>query len=682
MGEKESYRRFLNPLVLNLQKMELELTCPICLKLLSVPSLLPCNHISCSLCVTAATINGCECPICKASFHYQDLRPAIQVEAIVNIYKSMNSTISAIFSQREPQIDIPDTKTPSGGSTDSGNKNDDDKFDEEQIHDILRMRSTYINSSEPTFGNVDCVKPNHYREFSELATNGSTKTDKVGNKSLMGKREPYSCPSSGELKDLFSDSNDMESEPRMKRSPFEGSLNKDLAGKNQLIEDQTRESKRQKMDSLAVFERDTDDTNCKDFLALNSKLTTEHERKPTDPKFGKSEGTNGTCMVECAFCHSFSSSEVSGPILHLLDGEPVTFDQASQVNVLNVHEKCIEWAPQAYFSGETVMNLEPELARASKIKCSSCGLKGAALGCYAKSCRRSFHLPCAYEIQGCRWDTDNFLMLCPTHSAHKLPCDRSKNKEKSKAKNPSSCSNLLHGDLTSSMKEQSNVFWTASSSMTREWILCGSALSSNDKEILDEFVGLTGIAAINYWKPNVTHVIAATDERGACSRTLKVLMAILGGKWVVSVNWLLACMEAGHPVPEEPYEISYDVHGSFDGPRTGRLRAMQKAPKLFEGLAFYFSGHFMPYYKSHLQDLITSAGGIILQKSELSHASLIVYSTEPPQGSDANDLNDVIRKRKEEAEELAVVASCRAVTHTWLLDSIAACNAQLPMLNS
>lgn len=106
-----------------------------------------------------------------------------------------------------------DTKTPSGGSTDSGNKNDDDKFDEEQIHDILRMRSTYINSSEPTFGNVDCVKPNHYKEFSELATNGSTKTGKVGNKSLMGKREPYSCPSSGELKDLFSDSNDMESEP-------------------------------------------------------------------------------------------------------------------------------------------------------------------------------------------------------------------------------------------------------------------------------------------------------------------------------------------------------------------------------------------------------------------------------------------------------------------------------------
>lgn len=34
-------------------------------------------------------------------------------------------------------------------------------------------------------------------------------------------------------------------------------------------------------------------------------------------------------------------------------------------------------------------------------------------------------------------------------------------------------------------------------------------------------------------------------------------------------------MEAKEPVPEEPYEISSDVHGSFDGPRMGRLRAMQ-----------------------------------------------------------------------------------------------------------
>lgn len=43
-------------------------------------------------------------------------------------------------------------------------------------------------------------------------------------------------------------------------------------------------------------------------------------------------------------------------------------------------------------------------------------------------------------------------------------------------------------------------------------------------------------------------------------------------------------MKAGHPVPEEPYEISHDIHGAFDGPRNGRIRAMQKVP-LFLQLA-------------------------------------------------------------------------------------------------
>ena len=40
----------------------------------------------------------------------------------------------------------------------------------------------------------------------------------------------------------------------------------------------------------------------------------------------------------------------------------------------------------------------------------------------------------------------------------------------------------------------------------------------------------------NNRKSNVTHVISATDEQGGCGRSLKVLMAILGGKWIVGVD--------------------------------------------------------------------------------------------------------------------------------------------------
>jgi BRCA1-associated RING domain protein 1 len=54
--------------------------------------------------------------------------------------------------------------------------------------------------------------------------------------------------------------------------------------------------------------------------------------------------------------------------------------------------------------------------------------------------------------------------------------------------------------------------------------------------MLEEFGDITGIEVTSNWKPNVTHVISSTDEQGGCGRSLKVLMAILSGKWIVSMN--------------------------------------------------------------------------------------------------------------------------------------------------
>lgn len=133
-------------------------------------------------------------------------------------------------------------------------------------------------------------------------------------------------------------------------------------------------------------------------------------------------------------------------MLHYLNGTPVDENHPSP-DVLHVHQQCIEWyaliiilliklskfaswnfqlfifvscfttktscpflifasirAPQIYFAGDIAMNVEAELSRAAKIKCSSCGMKGAALGCYVRSCRKSFHVPCAFGISGCRRD--------------------------------------------------------------------------------------------------------------------------------------------------------------------------------------------------------------------------------------------------------------------------------------
>ncbi|MFS7935672.1 putative non-specific protein-tyrosine kinase [Helianthus anomalus] len=51
-----------------------------------------------------------------------------------------------------------------------------------------------------------------------------------------------------------------------------------------------------------------------------------------------------------------------------------------------------------------------------------------------------------------------------------------------------------------------------------------------------DFARTNGALVSKYWKDNVTHVIATTDANGACTRTLKVLMAILNEKWVVTME--------------------------------------------------------------------------------------------------------------------------------------------------
>lgn len=53
---------------------------------------------------------------------------------------------------------------------------------------------------------------------------------------------------------------------------------------------------------------------------------------------------------------------------------------------------------------------------------------------------------------------------------------------------------------------------------------------------MDQFEYHSGVTTTNNWSSNVTHVLANTNEDGACGRTRKVLLAILAGKWVVNVN--------------------------------------------------------------------------------------------------------------------------------------------------
>jgi len=54
--------------------------------------------------------------------------------------------------------------------------------------------------------------------------------------------------------------------------------------------------------------------------------------------------------------------------------------------------------------------------------------------------------------------------------------------------------------------------------------------------LLINFASKVGATVSKCWTSDVTHVIAATDANGACSRTLKVLRAILSGQWILKMD--------------------------------------------------------------------------------------------------------------------------------------------------
>ncbi|CAL0334681.1 unnamed protein product [Lupinus luteus] len=390
---------------------------------------------------------------------------------------------------------------------------------------------------------------------------------------------------------------------------------------------------------------------------------------------------NRVKKYQCVFCFSSEETEDSGTMVHYYDGKPVTADYGGGSKVTHSHRNCTEWAPNVYFVDDNAINLEAEISRSRRIKCCFCGLKGAALGCYEKSCRKSFHVPCAKLTSLCRWDMENFVMLCPLHVSSKLPSERSGSQERSNKSTTRERKTLAHKHDNTGQSQ------TAHGSYNKI-VLCCSALSVQERGVVSEFERASRVTVLKKWDSSVTHVIASADENGACKRTLKVLLGILEGKWVVNIEWIKACLkEMGH-VDEERYEINVDIHGIRGGPRLGRLRVLNKQPKLFYGYNFYFMGDFEQSYKGYLQDLVIAAEGTILHRKPVSvtqkaispdmhpNQTLIIYSLEFPANCSPLRRDTILKQRRCDSEALASSTGSKVASNTWILNSIAACKLQ------
>ncbi|XP_073156826.1 BRCA1-associated RING domain protein 1-like [Henckelia pumila] len=668
MSDSQKASGFLNLLVFNLQKLGLELKCPFCLNLLRKPTLLPCDHIFCNVCIPKPSQFSGDCPSCQQQFTDQEIRPAPYMDNIAAIYKNLDaaftSTLLPMFSA--------DTRTPISISSSVGQlrKAPKNKHSATSLKDELELMKKIKTCGVSKDGN--CEKFD--RQFE------CRSAPKAGQKSPL-----YRSPMEKNEANFrsVSEESEMNNAPELTLGSSPGG-NEDMEGCNTDPGSgngctEKSAAKRCARDSLVTLSGEVD--NKFDPIDTFRKKETKRQKKlyyGSSDEVTPSRAYNKDYTVldvesymdesTCAFCHSSEIKDGSGPMLHYADGKEVARGETTLSNVIPVHRKCIEWAPKAYYVGESVKNLESELVRAAMLKCSSCGLKGAALGCFAKSCCRSYHVPCAVEIPDCRWSCDEFLMLCPAHKSVKFPSEKSNPRKRNRGES-SPCPLKDHFCLLSYRSVEQS-FWALSPNGP-QWVLCGSALSSEEKHKMTNFASICGAEVSKSWNSNVTHMIVATNENGACSRTFKVLMAILNGRWVLNMDWVKSCMEVKYPVNEENYEVQLDNRGVLDGPRTGRLRILNNAPKLFDGLQFYFLGDFVPAYKSGLLALVIDGGGTIAGSLEQIAAQrhrpeevsrcLVVYNAQV----EANT-------RAAEAGDLAKDNDARVIPHTWILESIAA----------
>ncbi|KAM1234441.1 hypothetical protein ACFX2I_004036 [Malus domestica] len=680
-SDSSSTRSTMNPWVLHFQKLGLELKCPLCLNLLNRPTLLPCNHIFCNSCIPSSS-----CPVCKAEVADRDLRPVPFMENIVAIYKSLDasfctnllqpvsSDVRTILEQNpiSPNISFAGTiaKEPfdndQGGNSNSGHSIYSSSAHERvwapcslncSVADGAGKNGKVKNCSMPIDANgkvLDFARsglgnPNSQLPRSHIRAGGLEECMTVErDMNHAAQSLPNSPPSFGDAKCSDNDSCGRRCEQISENSLVRRSISN--------IDDSRVGQKRH--DSCA--------TEIDGHLRKKIKYEPVSETySELEYKFSTAPNESFTKRTICAFCQSSTISVVTGPMLHYSKERMVEGDEANASNVIHVHKICIDWAPQVYFEGENVKRLKAEVLRGAKLKCTKCGLKGAALGCFVKSCRRSYHVTCAIEISKCRWDKENFLLLCPAHCSTKFPS------EKSNYGKPKIC------PPPNSVEVPDKV---------NQWIMCPSGLSSEEKLLLIKFAEKIGATVSRTWRPDVTHVIAALDGDGAYVRTFKTCMAILAGRWILKIDWVKACMEATDHLNEEPYEVSLDNYGCCDGPKTGRLRATNNDPKLFNGLSFYFAGDFVLDRKEDLQDLIIAAGGTVFNSSEevlerscleqTASRTLVVYNLDPPEGCKLGEEVSILWQRSNEAQDIAAKIGSQIIGHTWLLESIARCKLQ------
>mmetsp|Transcript_27127 Transcript_27127/g.65963 ORF Transcript_27127/g.65963 Transcript_27127/m.65963 type:complete len:849 (-) Transcript_27127:198-2744(-) len=122
-------------------------------------------------------------------------------------------------------------------------------------------------------------------------------------------------------------------------------------------------------------------------------------------------------VIRCGFCRLDNPG--CGPLLHdEEDGGRSYF-----------HECCAIYSPMVYTKDGQLVKVRSEIRRGRSLRCTVCRQTGASIGCCVKTCKKTFHFPCAGKA-GCY--VSAFALRCGEHSKALL-LERFQKLEKSSA---------------------------------------------------------------------------------------------------------------------------------------------------------------------------------------------------------------------------------------------------------
>ena len=148
--------------------------------------------------------------------------------------------------------------------------------------------------------------------------------------------------------------------------------------------------------------------------------------------------------------------------------------------------------------------------------------------------------------------------------------------------------------------------------------IVSTSLNERETQILERFARQFCVATSNdVEEEDVTHLVARVDDKNIIKqRTMKYLVSIMKGMWVVSVNWLTACIKEGKIVDEVNYQADKDAKSNKntrDVPHTARL-AKPKSPLFVNSSILLYGSYPSPSpNKSQLSKLISHGNGTVYE---------------------------------------------------------------------